>query len=655
MNDRLIKMFQILAKENDFVSTEKLCMLLDIKPRTLREDIRKNRDYIEKESSASIESKPNFGYRLVIQDDEKFYNFMQELLYDNTMQQVLMPVVQKDRVSFIIRYFLVHKKYISNDYLADLLYISKSTLSADLKLVRDELMIFDLELESKPGYGNKIVGNELKIRLCMSHYFFIADNHDLKYIEGNRIPLFDKQNQNRVSKILYHNIKKENFKITDFGFQNLVVHLLIAVYRIQNKTYIDEVTADLPLNTDAKVLNLAKSIAMEINEAFNIFMPQNEINYIAIHLEGKHSLDEGDTQYVKAETLALSKAIFKEINNQYAIDFNTDINLFTMLSLHLQPMISRLKYGMKFQNPLLAKIQNNNPFAYELAVVAGNVISDALGETISEEEIGYIALHLELALSRKQEENKHNFLVVCASGAGTSRILLQRIQTLFGDSINNIEVRSVFELEHSGYDGYDLILSTVPLNINVTIPVIYVNYYLDEDDVISVKDAMILESLEHCEILPFFDNKLFFSNMTLESEKQVIKFMCQELKLVYDTPENFQEMVFQREKLSTTSMGNGVAIPHPTRLVMKESHIVVCHLRKPIVWGSKHVDIVLLLALGKDESESLTFLNYVLSEFIGDNRSLNKIRANPNFENFIEIIESLSKSFDNSETIDIFA
>ena len=41
----------------------------------------------------------------------------------------------------------------------------------------------------------------------------------------------------------------------------------------------------------------------------------------------------------------LMTQIIKEIKDKYNIDFTADMDLQTSLSLHLQPMMNRLKYG----------------------------------------------------------------------------------------------------------------------------------------------------------------------------------------------------------------------------------------------------------------------------------------------------------------------
>ena len=47
------------------------------------------------------------------------------------------------------------------------MFVSLPTVSNDLKIVRDKIDIYGLEIVSKPGYGIKIQGKEKNKRLCL--------------------------------------------------------------------------------------------------------------------------------------------------------------------------------------------------------------------------------------------------------------------------------------------------------------------------------------------------------------------------------------------------------------------------------------------------------------------------------------------------------
>ena len=120
MDRRFIQLFKLLAKSDRYIKSEELCEQLNIRPRTLREDLRKYKDTIEKEAGAIILSKPRMGYIMKIVDENKYNQYLSSLLQLESTNQYLIPVYQEERINYIIRYFLSHKDYIKIKDLADL-------------------------------------------------------------------------------------------------------------------------------------------------------------------------------------------------------------------------------------------------------------------------------------------------------------------------------------------------------------------------------------------------------------------------------------------------------------------------------------------------------------------------------------------------------
>ena len=208
MEKRFIQLFKILAKQKGFIKSDDLCQQLNIRPRTLREDIRQYKDKIEKEAGCIIESKPNAGYSLKINNDELYNNFLKTLLLEESKNQYIIPIHQEDRINYIIRYFLSNHDYIKLNDLADEIYVSRSTLNADIKEVKERLSYFSLELISKVGKGLKINGKEKDIRSCIAQYFYHVDNYDQQYMQemGIHSTFIEKDAYDFIKNLLYATI-----------------------------------------------------------------------------------------------------------------------------------------------------------------------------------------------------------------------------------------------------------------------------------------------------------------------------------------------------------------------------------------------------------------------------------------------------------------
>lgn len=641
MNRRAITLFKILAREDDYVSAEALCNEIGIKPRTLREDIKNHRSIIENNAGARIENKPNLGYRLVIHNDHKFYQFLQIMMNQEANAQFLMPVQQDDRVHYLIRLFLSTNDYLKIDDLAASLYVSRSTLTSDIKVVKENLDFQNISLESKVGRGLRIKGKEADIRSTMSLYFFHSKNFDEEQIQMNNMDFFNDQSKALISELLYRNIILYHFKLTDFGFQNLVIHILISVYRIKDETYVEDKSLKFDDLVTKNEWNIAMAIAAEIGTAFDIHLPQAEIAYITVHLLGKKVLGEDDDTIVTTTTLNLVNEIFKQVESKFNYTFNNDIELFTMLSLHIQPMINRMKYGIKLHNPMLEEIKEENPFAFEMSVLAGKIISKKIEVRMPESELGYLTLHFALALQRNAKQEKNRVLIVCASGAGTSQILLYKVKNELKDLINEAKVVNAFQLEKIDQSEYDLILSTIPILEMATIPVIQVEYTLGESDLSRVIEHLTKDKSEMNEIKSWFNKRLVSHRKSVSSQEDLIKDMCTDLGKILELPKDFYDMVIEREHITSTFIGNGIAIPHPAQLVTDKTAISMCFLDEPVMWGVNKVELVFLLAIKKDESNLLVIFNKLMGTLLNDNAMVAALKENPTYENLMQQVSSL--------------
>ena len=79
---------------------------------------------------------------------------------------------------------------------------------------------------------------------------------------------------------------------------------------------------------------------------------------------------------------------------------------------------------------------------------------------------------------------------------------------------------------------------------------------------------------------------------------QIIDELVQSLKINKNKEEMLTNAVIQREKIGSTGIGNGIAIPHTRSLVIKELMVAIGRPVKPIDFGAldkKKVNLVFLL------------------------------------------------------------
>ncbi|MFW6311388.1 MAG: PTS sugar transporter subunit IIA, partial [Nanoarchaeota archaeon] len=225
-------------------------------------------------------------------------------------------------------------------------------------------------------------------------------------------------------------------------------------------------------------------------------------------------------------------------------------------------------------------------------------------EEMNEDEIGYIALHFGAAIERLKKDNKEEktAIIICATGIGTGQLLLTKFNQLFP----NIKVEKILPLMKSKDIikrlSPDIILSTVPVKIKSN-KVVCVSPLLNENDIKKIQ-RVIKSNMEFCDtssnksrFLDYIDRELLFLNLEETSRDKIIKKISKRLIDLEFVEEGFYESVLEREKFSSTSIGNLVAIPHPYEGYIKEPKIAIATLKKPIQWGNNKTQIVFMIAL----------------------------------------------------------
>lgn len=640
MNQQLIyELLRILEKSDKYLSGEELCKYLNISSRTLRSRIKENKKDFSK-NGFSIVSKTRLGYVLIINDYQKYKKYKENLIkYDSLSSK-------EERQHYLLKQLLITDDYIKIADLQDMLHVSKYTLTQDFKDIKAQIKRYHLDIEVKPYYGMRIIGNEINIRSCLSRCInknsvLLLDNNYKEYIDA-------------IYHIVVEVLEEFNYILTDIGLKNLVLHIFLGIKRNQY-SYID---TGLDLSKNKQEYEIAHKIYNRVNITFNINLPKIEIEYIMIHLLCKQLLDSNSKVEILPQTQELLEMILEMIKKEFNYDFLQDIDLFTLLLLHLQPMFQRIKYHLTIDNPLLEEIKDNNQLAFEMALACGKVIEENMNEKVSVEECGYLALHFALAIERYKESiNKKNILVVCASGKGTSQMVLLNIKKRFEERISHIEAVGVYTLNTINLDSYDLIITTIPLDIKTDKVVVQIPYFIKEDDYNRIDSALSSLNLDIDKILSeCFHENAFFINIHANTRDEVLIQMIDLLQENYNLPDNLYKSIIEREEVYSTEYGNAFALPHPVTPSNDRNLIVVGILDKPVLWQHKKVKYIFMLLFNKNEDEFIEIYNEILITLIKDDRFLNEI-SNENicydrFKNIMKNILSQTNINDNRNIFD---
>lgn len=584
ISDRMSKIIKELNNsKKSYINSIELADMLGVSSRTVKRDLKEISEIL-KNNGAEVEA-TNQGYRLIINEDELFSQFINE----NISSSAEVSGKKSDKVNGILE-LLLSNIYINQDKIADELYISRSSINKVMMDVKNVLSEYKITIQNKPHYGYILEGNEIDIRNCMVK-FLTQRKDDNSILISNRLVGFKEEDYYNLLEEIKNIFKDLKITKNDIEINYITRYIVISIFRVK---YNCEIVLDdnINISLDNSVISASKTIAKKIKERFKVEFTFEDILYISYIIGNNHiEIKELDDSGISVEQMVIH-AIDK-IKNEYDIDFFRDGTLLKGLINHLYTSYSRYCLNVTLDNPLINLIKSKYIEAYNYSILFSKVFKEEYGISMTEEDIGYIALHFAASLERSIMNNSLKAIIVCSSGVGTAELLKTRITKKF----QNIAIKGVYPayiLDSLELSDIDLIISTVNLDgVSLEKEVINVSPLLTDEDEEKINEH-IKKQRDYDYLQNLMSNDLFFTNIEASSKEEVIEIMTKIMIERDIITEETKEHILKREEMSSTEITNLVAIPHCIAKENKNSVLAIGILKRPIVWDKSQVQIVFL-------------------------------------------------------------
>ncbi|WP_370839577.1 BglG family transcription antiterminator [Megamonas funiformis] len=634
INKRRKRIFDMLKEHQTGLSGEFMSQQLGVSSRTIRSDIKALQEYLV-EYDIRIISSPNKGYR---------FNKFEQL--DTAEQNLFQEGVSnletaKQRINYIL-YRLLENTFkdivITQNDLAEEMYISLSTLKMHLNEVKDILQKYDLKVTQYKTKGIKVIGEEVKIRYCIVDMINTCSTEKFfqKILANVDIELLDK--------IIKETLSYKKIQLADRSKEKFCLHIAIGMQRSNCNKFVSYPSSIANKIENTFEYNVAKELIDNILKKMNIDIACSEVYYIAQCLLISKKLTDISESMDKKHVKNLVNIILKEIHEKLSIDFTDDEYLIDGLTLHLNIALARIHFQMNIRNELLEMIKNDYPLAFQMGVIAGKILEQYDNVKINENEIGYIALHFGAALSRngiKENIQAKNIIIVCASGLGISMLLKAKIEEYFNNRLNIIKILPEYEITKKIIDKVDFILTTVPIRDFSSEKVIKINRILQKDDIELIENKIFNKNRNFIkEFSDLFSRDNFYINKKFKTKTECLEFLTNEAINKNLMSDFTKKSVFDREEISSTSIGDLTAIPHPIYSEKGKSFISILVLEKPVMWDEFLVQVVFLFNIEKKESNLWESIFFKLYKYIKEKKGINSILKHKSYDMFLkEILE----------------
>ena len=505
---------------------------------------------------------------------------------------------------------LLDYETLSYQKLSDQYFVSRSSLSNDFNLIK-HLFQKDGASLSFNNSGTFFSGSEIQAQQILKRLMISQDQPF--YLDG-----FDSALYNRVicllqeySDSLQHPIPGDNMAQISTSIC-LLIGRAKAGHRIQllDTNYLE------PTRYYPRLWELINRLESACDLAFSA----SELGYLVTILLGSgFSQEEGQVQENLKDQI---RALIQDVSLIINLDLLDDHKLLEDIAIHMNQLFTRLQANNSLVNPLLADIKSNYHALFQdvkflLTNEGSRYGLPAACPLISDDEIGFLVLHIQAAIERKFIQKK--VVIVSPNGIGVSTYINAKIQR-FLPNLHDIQIVSLKQLEKLEVEDISFIISTVPIE-NLKRPVITISPLCTEEDMRQIMTAYAevvarQSTLNQYQMMNHgrgLIDAIYKGNF--KSQEEALSFLLdQQPDMNQAKKAQVLASILEREAQQSTYLDKGIAIPHANPQLVETSNISVLLLDKAIAWGYDKVDVVVLLLVAKEETSKVGDVMYFIVE-----------------------------------------
>ncbi|HDG1099640.1 BglG family transcription antiterminator [Klebsiella aerogenes] len=621
-NQRLAQLFTLLR--NETLPQDELAQRLSVSTRTVRADITALNALLA-QYGAQFTLNRGSGYQLKIDDRSRF-----QALEETAPKTQHVPRTAQERIHFLLVRFLTSAFSIKLEDLADEWFISRATLQNDMVEVRERFQRYQLTLETRPRHGMKLFGSEVSIRACLTDLLWELT------LQGGINPLIGAEALEadvpaQLEPVLQETLTRHHIRLTDVGERFICLYGAVVVRRVSEGYPLADFSAE---DVAQNVRDAARDLAGELQRlAGKPFSPAEE-EWLCVHIAARQVQDVDPETISADDDEALVNYILRYINSQYNYNLLDDAQLHADLLTHIKTMITRVRYQIMIPNPLLDNIKQHYPMAWDMTLAAVSSWGKYTPYTISENEIGFLVLHIGVGLERHYNigyQRQPHVLLVC----DTSNAMVRMIEAILQRKYPQLAIAATIsqrEYEQREAIDEDFVISTVRIGEKdkpvVTIAPFPTDYQLDQ-----IGKLVLVDRTRPWMLNKYFDAAHFRVIDKPIDQQTLFAELCQQLQQEGFVDAEFHDSVVEREAIVSTMLGDGIALPHALGLLAKKTVVYTVIAPQGIAWGDETAHIIFLLAISKSEYEEAMAIYDIFVTFLRE-RAMNRLAATRSFDEF---------------------
>lgn len=581
MQERHAKLIRlILNNSNDYLSANEIANYLNVSNRTVRSDIKYINSELVKELIVSVKGR---GYKM----NRTLYSVEQlaEIVtaYTNKESEILLKIGYQ---------LLMHQQPMTVDQLENDFALTRSEVNDYLKRIQSWCTSFDINVNISKKKGITVNGNEMNIRNAILHLNQLSTKHQtVEQFILNEIPEAHIQ---MIFQIIKNNLSDYQIQTSDIRIRQLLIHLII-IFKRNNDN-------DASWVVDEESQIIAQHCIDEINRKLAYGLSDETAKLFSFFIS--YYFNKYDLGLEKVFVKSYIDRMIYQMEKSVGVNFTKDKALRDNVYSHFSRTYLRIAKNVYINNPLTEDIKKHYPFVFNTLYETVNHLSKNAKINLVEDEIAFLALHFQSSIDRN-EKNRFNIVITCYYGLGISSLLEAKIANL-DDRIHVIDTLKLENVSQYDFSGVDALITThfidkfqVPDTLQV----------MEVSPLFSNEDANKIQSfIRHKQNPVLNQDELAAIQFDVHSDKQELteaSYVFEQAQIIFgdnhSVSEKYIQSALEREKFSSTFIGNGISIPHGDPEKVLKSHVVIFKNMQGFGWKQNRAKLVFFLAIAEQD------------------------------------------------------
>lgn len=628
ISDLEASIIQYLISANDYCTSFDIASVIGINRRQVRSEMNAVKNILA-QFGYTLDSKRSKGY-LILERTELDHLVN---LISSTGTEYGDVTSPEGRQSFLCQtLYMNDDNYSKLDDLAYMMFVSRSTVNNSLAYAeKNAFMKHHLTVEYRSRNGLKLIGDELSKRemYCDIVFDLLGQSHTINtFVDLFKIP--DAKLESKICDV----IKRYCIHLSDIAFADFMLYLTTAAQRISvGKTLTS--SPDMTPITGRPEFDPARVIGSLISNYFHVPVNEHEINRIAIKIIAKQSSSHLKLHTKSLLTQKIMDESFSEIYRQTHISFSSPI-YYPIFERYIYATTLILQYQEKIRNPLYHQVSDHYPLAYIMANIVADIMEKYTSYRMSSSHIAFYTIFFNNWIQNLKAHHE-NVLLVGGYGSMATESVRYEINQRLGNILAVKDTCMYHELDGYNLSEYAFVITTLPVAVKLTIPVITISQYVLDDDINKIR-RFISSDYKHFNPCLSFCPSLFKSGVLIKNfhdgSKALSKLICSiftRLKVPY------VERCLLAEQNRIETLNNGILMIKINKALSSHSIIAEIVLSKKIIYDEEDIWAIIIIS-SEDKTMDLFSAVYETCSHVSFEQVEELAKNNGTYTDFLSLL-----------------